>query len=99
MRIDADIMLYLNPSFIEGYTHPTKESVIRLPAGTLESAETALQTIQPLEIPFKYKVVKGDTLWGISRKYKVSVKSICELNNIKENAVLSIGKILYIPPK
>jgi membrane-bound lytic murein transglycosylase D len=99
MRLDTDTMLYLNPSFIEGYTHPTKESVIRLPKGTLESAQAALEKIEPLEIPFKYKVVKGDTLWGISRKYKVSVKSICELNNIKENAVLSIGKILYIPPK
>ena len=99
MRIDTDTMLYLNPSFIEGYTHPTKESTIRLPKGTLETAKEALEKIEPLEIPFKYKVVKGDTLWGISRKYKVSVKSICELNNIKENAVLSIGKILYIPPK
>ena len=99
MRVDTQTLLYLNPSFIEGYTHPTKESTIRLPKGTLESAQTALEKIKPLEIPYKYKVVKGDTLWGISRKYKVSVKSICELNNIKENAVLSIGKILYIPPK
>lgn len=99
IRIDTKTFLYLNPSFIEGYTHPTKESRIRLPPGMLETAQTALEKIEPLEIPFKYKVVQGDTLWGIAKRFKVSVKKICELNNIKENAVLSIGKILYIPPK
>lgn len=99
MRIDYSILKELNPSFIEGFTHPTKESTIRLPIGMKETAEKALETIKPIDFPVKYKVVKGDTLWGISKKFGVTVSQICELNNIKENAVLSIGKILYIPSK
>lgn len=99
MRIDYDILKQLNPSFIEGFTHPTKESTIRLPIGMKETAEKALENIKPIDFPVKYKVVKGDTLWGISKKFGVTVSQICELNNIKENAVLSIGKILYIPSK
>lgn len=99
MRIDYDILNKLNPSFIEGFTHPTKESTIRLPIGMKETAEKALENIKPIDFPVKYKVVKGDTLWGISKKFGVTVSQICELNNIKENAILSIGKILYIPSK
>ena len=64
-----------------------------------ETALKALETIEPLDIPIKYKVVKGDTLWGIAKKHGTTVKAICELNNIKENSVLSIGKILYVPSK
>ena len=99
MRVEPEILQKLNPSFIEGFTHPTKESQIRLPLGTKETALQALQNIKPIDFPIKYKVVKGDTLWGISKKFGVTVSQICELNNIKENAILSIGKILYIPSK
>lgn len=99
MRIDTDTILLLNPSFIEGFTHPVKESTIRVPLGMGESAQEALANIKPIDFPIKYKVVKGDTLWGISKHFGVTVSAICELNNIKENSVLSIGKILYIPSK
>lgn len=99
LRIDQDILKRLNPSFKEGFTHPTHESKIRLPLGMEEAALEALKTIEPLDIPIKYKVVKGDTLWGIAKKYGTTVKAICDLNNISEKSVLSIGKILYIPSK
>lgn len=99
MRIDESILKELNPSFLKGYTPPYTESKIRIPYGTLEIAEEALSKIDPINIPFKYKVVSGDTLWGISRKYNVTVKEICDLNGINENTILSIGKILYIPSK
>lgn len=42
-----------------------------------------------------HKVVKGDTLWGISNKYKVLVADIKKLNNM-ENDTLSIGDKLII---
>ncbi|MCR5435570.1 MAG: transglycosylase SLT domain-containing protein [Treponema sp.] len=99
MRMDTDELLKLNPSFTQGCTHPKNESKIRLPLGMEETALKALETIEPLDIPIKYKVVKGDTLWGIAKKHGTTVKAICELNNIKENSVLSIGKILYVPSK
>lgn len=99
IRLDYSILKELNPSFIEGFTPPKAESQIRLPIGMKETAEQALSKIQPIDIPIKYTIVKGDTLWGISKKYGVTVKQICELNNIKETSILTIGKILYIPSK
>lgn len=99
MRIDLNELKRLNPSFTRGMTHPAKTSLIRLPLGMQQSGEDALAKLDPIEFPFTYKVVAGDSLWSISRKYKVSVQSICDINNIKENEILKIGKTLYIPAK
>ena len=82
-----------------GMTHPAKKSEIRLPLGMKQSALDALEKIEPIEFPIKYTVSAGDSLWSISRRYKVTVQAICDLNNIEENAILKIGKILYIPAK
>ena len=99
MRIDEDSLKHLNPSFILGMTHPTKKTQIRLPLGMKEPAQEAIKKLTPIEFPFKYTVVAGDSLWSISRQYGVTVQAICDLNNIKENAILKIGKVLYIPKK
>lgn len=99
MKMDVSLLKKLNPSYVRGMTHPSKESRIRLPLGMEKSALDALENLTPIEFPFKYTVVKGDSLWGISRKFGVSVKSLCEINDIQENAILKIGKTLYIPSK
>ena len=99
MRIDQQTLKELNPSFYKGFTHPSKKSEIRLPTGMAQSAKEALTRIQPMEFPFKYIVVQGDSLWSISRRFGVSIESICELNGISENGILRIGKTIYIPNK
>ena len=99
MRIDTAELKRLNPSFVLGFTHPSAKSTIRLPLGTEEIARTALETMEPMDFPIKYTVVSGDSLWSISRRYGCTVSQICELNGIQENAILKIGKILYIPSK
>ena len=99
LRIDPKTINHLNPSYLLGMTHPSKKSEIRLPLGMKESALEALENLSPIEFPVKYTVQSGDSLWSISRKYGVSIASICEINNIKENAILRIGKTLYIPSK
>lgn len=99
LRMDTKTIKHLNPSYTMGFTHPSKESKIRLPLGMKVAAEEAIKQIEPIDFPIKYKVVSGDSLWSISRRYKTTVDAICELNGIKENAILKIGKILYIPSK
>lgn len=43
-----------------------------------------------------YKVIPGDTLYGISRKYNVSVDDIKKVNNLSSN-ILTVGSTLKIP--
>lgn len=99
MKMEPETLKKLNPSYIRGMTHPAKESLIRLPLGMEKSALNAIKELAPIEFPFKYIVVKGDSLWSISRRFHVSLKSLCEINDISENAILKIGKTLYIPSK
>lgn len=46
--------------------------------------------------PKKYIVAKGDTLYGISRRFGVTVYSLKKLNNM-ESAALRVGQTLLIP--
>jgi len=55
-------------------------------------------SINPETNLIKYTVVKGDTLYGISRKFNSTVSEISSLNNLKTN-VLQIGQELLIPKK
>lgn len=45
-----------------------------------------------------HQVVKGDTLWGISRKYGVSVDAIKAANNMTKDTVV-LGTTLVIPAR
>jgi len=45
----------------------------------------------------KHTVKKGDTLYSLSRKYKITVKEIQELNGL-ENTDLYVGQVLYLKP-
>ena len=46
--------------------------------------------------PAIYKVRNGDTLLRIAQKNGTTVKALCKLNKIDENAILSLGKKLKV---
>ena len=43
-----------------------------------------------------HKVVRGDTLYSISRKYSLSVEEVCRLNNLKQNQSIQPGQKLMV---
>jgi len=45
-----------------------------------------------------HTVVRGDTLWGLSRKYGVSVDAIKQANNMRNDTVV-LGTRLVIPAR
>jgi len=44
-----------------------------------------------------YRVLRGDTLFGIARNFSVTVAAIREANNLSQNHVLREGEVLRIP--
>ena len=44
-----------------------------------------------------YTVVKGDSLWTISKKHGVSIAEIAAANDIRPNSVIRLGQKLIIP--
>lgn len=68
---------------------------------TLQPVEQDQQQVAKSNAPegsVEYKVVKGDTLWGIGMVYGVSVARLAEINGIDEKTPLKIGQVLMIPP-
>ena len=77
--------------------------------GTTAAQQGGTTKLQPVEqepveasnVPegsVEYKVVKGDTLWGIGMVYGVSVARLAEINGLDEKAPLRIGQVIMIPP-
>jgi len=44
-----------------------------------------------------YKIRKGDTLYGIALKHHTTVNRLCQLNGIRRNTILRIGRVLQLP--
>ncbi|GMO48639.1 MAG: hypothetical protein Pg6C_11240 [Treponemataceae bacterium] len=83
---------FLNPALV--YDIAPANFVFRLPPGKLEDAEAAFESARAAGV---HVVEKGETLWGISRRYGVTVAELCEVNGINEKAILPIGKVLAVP--
>ena len=45
-----------------------------------------------------HEVRSGDTLYRIANKYGISVKELCRLNNIGQNAIIQPGQKLVVSP-
>ena len=43
----------------------------------------------------KHEVIKGDTLYSISKKYNISIKELLKINKLKDRTLI-IGQLLII---
>jgi LysM repeat protein len=60
-------------------------------------AKPAEPLIEPSPEEIKYVVKPGDTLWGISRRFKTSVSAITDRNDIQNPNLIRPGRELIIP--
>lgn len=79
-----DPLSFINPETFELYS----EKLILMPS--------MFEHVWQLSQAQYHTVASGDTLWGISRRYGVSVQYLCNINGICENAILQIGQKLRV---
>jgi lipoprotein NlpD len=87
LGVKADDLIKYN-----GITDPS-----RILAGQTLKIPPAGTSGAPASGSVTYRVVRGDTLYGIAREFSVTVASILELNGLSENYVLRAGDLLKIP--
>ena len=71
-----------------------KKNLLMTALATL-SASGALLTTGASALADSYTVVKNDTLWGLSKKYGVSVSTLMKANNLSSSTIL-IGQSLNL---
>lgn len=79
-------------------------SVLLIPNNTnnttvkTKSTETVANTTPaPFSIPGSHEILPKETLWGISKKYNVSVEDLKKANPLLESEGLKIGQQITIP--
>lgn len=75
------------------------------PLPFLEGKKSVVPTVEkPIvkpvvsKAPKTHKVKSGDTLWGISRKYQVSINDLVKWNKIEDPNVIKVGTVLSVVP-
>ena len=90
----------LNPYILQDVTPPNRKHFpVRVPAGKAELLRQQLASI-PVSSRPQYKVhtvKRRETLYSISRKYKVSISTLAKVNHIKARNRLRIGQRIRIP--
>ncbi len=89
----------LNPQFLRLATPPAKASVVRLPAGRGPATVAAYAELPPeRRVTFvEHFVVRGETMGGIARKYRVSGGLLADANPKVNPRRLRIGQRLIVP--
>ncbi len=80
---------------------PGESSILTPPEPLPSSKEEKHPEKKPIEkngTEATHKVVKGESLWSISRKYSVTIEELALYNNIPATAKLKIGQAILIPP-
>ena len=96
--LNKDIFYNLNAGFKRWASSPEGPHRVVVPVDSSKTVEKYLASEQSMpDIRWRnHKLKKGDTLYGLSRKYNVSIKAIKTINNLK-SSLLRAGKTILIP--
>ncbi len=97
-EVDIDEIYLLNPSFNRWATSPDGPHRLLVPKEKADTFRTALAKVSPSERVSwnSYKVVSGDTLSTIARRYNTTPSVIQQVNKLNSH-IIRIGQRLMIP--
>ena len=100
--VNTTVLKELNPELRYALL-PPEPYLLKIPA---EKAQLFLSKIHKITTTYSpppmyvyHRVRRGDTLSGIAKKYKTSIRSISITNHINKNHKIIAGKVLKIPSR
>jgi len=83
------------PGVKKGHSESTrsikKKNIEKASSAAVKTERKANRTL------LRYRVRRGDTLFGISRKFRVSLDELCTVNRIRNKSRIRYGQVLLIP--
>ncbi|MCL5287021.1 MAG: LysM peptidoglycan-binding domain-containing protein [Acidobacteria bacterium] len=97
--VNVDDLKTLNPQLLRLVTPADAEFELLLPEGSGERflAEIAAIPDDKWVSWRRHRIVEGDTLGGIAKKYRANAKAIAAANGLESGATLQVGERLVIP--
>ena len=100
LGVDPLVLTILN-SELRFDSTPNYDYDLRVPSGygekCLACIATLPQYVPPDIVTDRYRVMRGDTLGEIARKFRTSVDVLVRLNDLKSRTLIREGQILRIP--
>jgi len=100
LGLDPLLLTILNPE-LRFDSSPNYDYDLRVPEGygekCLASVATLPQYVPPDVVTDRYRVLKGDTLGAIARKFRTSVDAIVRVNGLTSRTLIREGQVLRIP--
>jgi membrane-bound lytic murein transglycosylase D len=100
--IDLEELKQLNPE-LRYQILPPEQYHLKIPPRNQEAVLLAMDTIPVSHLPQHYqreshwhRVRSGETLSSIARRYKMSLKEIMTINNLKRSALIRVGQNLRV---
>jgi membrane-bound lytic murein transglycosylase D len=96
--IDLKELQHLNAGYNRWLTNPSGAHILLVPVADAENFTNQLDNMPKLP-PIswsEHKVVKGDVLGSIARRYKTTVDAIKSVNRLQNNNI-RIGQVLLVP--
>ncbi len=84
----------LNPHIRRWFTPP--DYTIYVPEGKAKEFTKKLAKLKPERIHL-HKVRRGETIWHIARRYRIPVKPLLAVNNIKNPRRIRDGTVIMVP--
>ena len=97
--VDVDKLKLLNPQLLRLVTPNDPRFVLQIPAGRAEEFEKGMAQIPPENWVSwrRHRVEEGETLSSIARRYRISVASLAEVNELDVQARPEVNARLIIP--
>jgi membrane-bound lytic murein transglycosylase D len=102
LEVSYRLLKDLNPALRYNYT-PNRAYTLKVPKGKGTVLLSKLGDIPtwhpPVSAYVKHRVVKGESLSVIARRYRTSVRAIMAMNGLKSRHYIKVGRKLKIPTR
>lgn len=107
LKMDMARLQEYNPALLDpvwsGEKHVPRDFALRVPATLADTAVARLQAIpEPQRFASQtpdlyHKVRRGDTISGIASYYKVGIRPLLAMNNLRDRHLIRAGQVLLLP--